>query len=171
MNADMWVGVIFWWAIWTILGAAVGSRKERQNAGAALGFLFGPLGCLIALFLQDAKIKCPHCAEPHRPEATVCPSCRISLVAKAKPRAAVDQVTEWARTHEAQPPSVPIREPMRPRVVAASAPVVAKKEPVAVSNGHHMLCNKCGAKILLVSLAEGVNRCQSCGVAFKIAFD
>lgn len=82
------------WIASSILGVMIGSSKGRSGAGFALGFLLGPLGVIITLFLKPdtAKVeeealgsggmrKCPFCAELVKTEALVCKHCQRNLPA------------------------------------------------------------------------------------------
>jgi hypothetical protein len=84
--------VIVIWIVSSILGVMIGSSKGRGGAGFALGFLLGPLGVIIVLFLKPdtAKVeteavvsggmrKCPYCAELVKTEALVCKHCQRDL--------------------------------------------------------------------------------------------
>jgi hypothetical protein len=138
MNAVIYV---FWCTLWTLFGALIGSRRERPGAGALFGFLLGPIGCLIAFCLKDARLKCPHCAEAIQPEASICPHCR-GIIREAPPlrkAAVLDPVDDWDR-----------------RTSAA-----AKTQP----------CPSCRHPILISTLRSGMNTCQACGNGFKVDFE
>lgn len=44
------VGIIFWF-ICGYIGGKIGASRGRERAGFWVGFLLGPLGCVVALFL------------------------------------------------------------------------------------------------------------------------
>lgn len=66
------------------------AKGRSFGGGFALGFLLGLIGLVIALFVsdrteeaeaeperrQDMYRDCPHCKEPMRRDASVCPHCR-----------------------------------------------------------------------------------------------
>jgi hypothetical protein len=81
--------VIGVWFLCGIVGAIICDEKGRSAFGGLLvGLLFGPIGIIICAVLSrdDTALeqralrsgqmrKCPHCAEPIRPEAKVCRYC------------------------------------------------------------------------------------------------
>lgn len=60
------------------IGALIGILRGHPGFGALMGFLFGPLGWLLAA-TTDSRIKCPDCKEPIQREARICPHCRASI--------------------------------------------------------------------------------------------
>ena len=44
-----------------IIGWAIGQRRERGAAGFWVGFVLGPIGWVIACFLEDGRPKCRQC--------------------------------------------------------------------------------------------------------------
>lgn len=82
---------LFLWLMCGIVAAMIGSRKGAGCAGFALGFLLGPFGILIALFMGGNRKACPYCRELIHKEAIVCPRCQRDLVAmRANPRSPDD---------------------------------------------------------------------------------
>jgi hypothetical protein len=67
------------WILCGIVGAMIGSSKGAAAEGFAAGFLFGPLGILIAYLLKGDRKKCRYCAELVKKEAIVCPHCQRDL--------------------------------------------------------------------------------------------
>jgi hypothetical protein len=43
------------------------------------GLVFWPAAMVVVLLVKDQRHRCPHCAEPIRAEALVCPHCRRDL--------------------------------------------------------------------------------------------
>ena len=74
--------VLFWIlsvVLFGFIGCFIGQSKGAGGAGFVLGALLGPVGCVLAAFLEGNRIPCPFCAERVRPEAKVCPHCRNQL--------------------------------------------------------------------------------------------
>ena len=82
-------------ALWTVVGVVavacaiaggyVGRTKGRESQGFFLGLLLGPLGLLAIVGMAPVPQpdttsvthrECPHCKEPMRRDAAVCPHCR-----------------------------------------------------------------------------------------------
>jgi len=55
------MSIIFFWGLFTIIGALIGSIKSRVGMGLFLGFLLGPFGWLIMALMKSHKAKCPYC--------------------------------------------------------------------------------------------------------------
>lgn len=82
------MGWLIFWIICGIAGGAIGSSKGKKGKGIALGFLLGPIGLLICIFMRPDEAvlsrqalssgimkKCPHCAELIKRDARVCHYC------------------------------------------------------------------------------------------------
>ena len=96
----------------TLIGYFVGERRGRIFDGAVLGFCLGPLGWLITLFLEDRRIKCPHCAGAVlSPDATVCARCARDL----------------------RPAPKPVAQPLPPKRVCVAPRHVAKEPTAAIT--------------------------------------
>lgn len=76
--------------IWMLIGALIGVAAAQKKgfsmaAGILGGLLLGPLAFLMFLVSgvsrDDARRKCPHCAEFVKAEATICKHCRQPLIA------------------------------------------------------------------------------------------
>lgn len=74
-----WLVVVYALAACTLCGLLVGSRREAGNAGAALGFFFGPIGVLAA-FALDNRPRCNTCRERIDREAAICPHCATRFI-------------------------------------------------------------------------------------------
>jgi hypothetical protein len=61
-----------------LLGALVGAKNNAKGEGFLLGFLLGPLGILIAAFL-DCRRCCPDCGTRLNGDPRYCPQCGIAL--------------------------------------------------------------------------------------------
>lgn len=83
-----------WFLIWLIcgfIGAAVAQSRGHGCAGLIMGFLFGPLGIIIALVMPPdykgmGKRQCPYCREWIDPLAVKCPKCQGDLINLRCPR-------------------------------------------------------------------------------------
>ena len=65
-----------------VVGASLASEKGRGVAGFWLGFIFGPIGIVIALLLKPSTSglrPCPFCAELIQPVALKCRFCNAEL--------------------------------------------------------------------------------------------
>jgi hypothetical protein len=67
--------LIIIWIICGIAGAVIGANKNAGCAGFTLGFLLGPIGLLIAIFMKGDRLPCPACREYISTSATKCPKC------------------------------------------------------------------------------------------------
>lgn len=70
--------VVVCWLSCSFLGYLAGQAKCAAAEGAILGLVFGPLGIIVACFI-DGRPKCPHCSGRYDAGAKVCPHCRASL--------------------------------------------------------------------------------------------
>ena len=68
------------WSGFAVVAWAIGASKGEGIKSLFAGLLLGPIGVLLALVSGGDRKPCPHCAEPVRPAAKVCPHCRNSLV-------------------------------------------------------------------------------------------
>lgn len=60
------------------LCAYLGKRRDAVAIGFLLGFLFGPIG-VIAMLIIDNRPRCPECSGRVDRGARICPHCRTSL--------------------------------------------------------------------------------------------
>ena len=63
------------WFISGLVGAAIGSSKERTLAGLILGLILGPIGWLFIAISSGGRKRCPSCRSWVDKLATVCPRC------------------------------------------------------------------------------------------------
>ena len=69
------------------IGYLCGDSRQRGTAGLVLGLLFGPIGCVIALFLPAPAAPAEASCMPRRPvqaTANTCPMCGKLLNFRAK---------------------------------------------------------------------------------------
>lgn len=52
-----WTWILWFWLVWTLIGAVVGKSKGRQGQGALLGLLLEPIGVLIVALLDGTPEK------------------------------------------------------------------------------------------------------------------
>ena len=69
-----------------LVGAIIGKNKNRQGAGAVLGFLLGPIGWLVVALGPDMNPKCPMCGGVIVKGAIKCKNCGGDLASSTKPR-------------------------------------------------------------------------------------
>lgn len=62
----------------TLLGALIGRQREAAGFGAILGLLLGPLGVIVAIFV-DSRPFCSLCRERIASGALKCPHCHSQL--------------------------------------------------------------------------------------------
>lgn len=56
------VGVLFWAVIGCLIGRGIGRTFRNQPfVGGVLGFLFGAIGWLLIIGIEDKRPKCPEC--------------------------------------------------------------------------------------------------------------
>lgn len=74
--------VVFLWLYTGWITARIFRKRRRSmGAGFVLGFLFGPVGIVIAKLLPEGgpKKRCPACAELIKADAVVCKHCGQKL--------------------------------------------------------------------------------------------
>jgi hypothetical protein len=74
-----WGFIIFWIGINSLIGFAIGQKKNAVGGSIALCVILGPIGWLIAALDSGNVRKCPFCAENVKYEAVVCPHCQRDL--------------------------------------------------------------------------------------------
>jgi hypothetical protein len=68
--------VLFFWIMWTVLGGIAGHFRGRPGSGAAWGFLLGPIGIAVTLWvLADLRPHCEACVMAIPAGAIRCPYC------------------------------------------------------------------------------------------------
>lgn len=79
-------GAFFWFVLWTLLCAYVGSTKNIGCLGAIAGFFIGPIALLILILYNPSppahfhvdtqkRIPCPNCGEMIVSTARLCRYC------------------------------------------------------------------------------------------------
>lgn len=63
------------------LGFMIGRKRGRGEDGAGLGLL-GPIGWLMAVYLEDHRARCPHCLSTMHALANVCRECGREVTRK-----------------------------------------------------------------------------------------
>lgn len=76
----------FWLIIGGIVGALIGDSRNNVVGGAFWGALLGPVGWLIAFFLDERR-RCCKCQTPVEDGAVRCAGCGVELFAHRKPPA------------------------------------------------------------------------------------
>ncbi len=66
------------WIFCAFGAAAIGSHREAQTEAFIYGMLFGPIGLIVAGFL-DQRLQCPMCHGRVNGEPSLCPHCRTGL--------------------------------------------------------------------------------------------
>lgn len=79
------------WVLFGLIGAVVGSSKEAGAAGFGLGLLLGPIGCIIAAFI-DGRPRCPICRERVSTGTQLCPHCQHNF--RAARQQAIEELEE-----------------------------------------------------------------------------
>ena len=64
------------WIICGVIAGIIGTRKGQRRSAFVIGFLFGPLGIVLALVRKGDRRECPHCRELVHQEARACPHCQ-----------------------------------------------------------------------------------------------
>ncbi len=84
----MEVAIWLWVAIGGLIGAAIGTKKNRALGGFVLGLILGPIGWLLVAVGPDLREKgpsCPHCGGEMALGKAVCRHCGREAVASASP--------------------------------------------------------------------------------------
>ena len=76
MNQHVSTWVICLWMMSAIIGWRIGKGKEAALAGIVLGFLCGPIGCILAV-LVDERPQCRYCGERIDSKTDICSRCRF----------------------------------------------------------------------------------------------
>jgi hypothetical protein len=72
------------WLLCGLVAGIIGSSKGAGCSGFALGFLLGPFGILIAIFMKGDRKACPQCKEMVKKDAAVCPHCQREIAEQAR---------------------------------------------------------------------------------------
>ena len=86
--------------LWFLCAFAAALIRQRKGgsaaAGAALGFILGPVGVLIALLTKPPSV-CPTCRSPVDAGTVTCPRCQAYLGRTAPPRPAPGRTESGGR--------------------------------------------------------------------------
>jgi hypothetical protein len=77
--------LLLWALVGGLLGAAIGSTKNRLHGGFWLGLVLGPIGWLLIIVGPDYRPKCPECKGVIVPGAARCKNCGAALQRSAAP--------------------------------------------------------------------------------------
>ena len=75
----MFVEFVAFWVICGFVAAIIGSTKGAGCSSFIVGFLLGPLGIVVAIFMKGNRRQCPSCREYIDPNASKCPKCQEDL--------------------------------------------------------------------------------------------
>jgi len=79
--------VAYLFVFWFVCGFGAALIRQRQGgsaaAGAALGFMLGPVGVLIAILTKPPAV-CPFCRSPVDANTVTCPRCQSNVKSAAK---------------------------------------------------------------------------------------
>jgi len=87
-----WLILALWAFIGALVGAAIGTKKNRPEAGFLLGLFLGPIGWLLLAVGPDLRPKapaCPHCGGELVLGKTVCRHCGRDVPAVDNPPSAL----------------------------------------------------------------------------------
>jgi hypothetical protein len=118
------IAIWLWVALGGLVGAAIGTKKNRTGGGFVLGLLLGPIGWLLVAVGPDLREKgptCPHCGGEMAPGKAVCRHCgrEVSEQSAATTSALVGAVLlTTAMAHLAAPPVVAQDPPPAPPIIA-----------------------------------------------------
>ena len=76
MEKYVLIVLLICWLICGFIAAAIGGRKGEGCGAFFIGFLFGPLGIIIAICSSGNRRPCPFCKEKIHPGSTICKHCR-----------------------------------------------------------------------------------------------
>lgn len=165
----------FFWILCILIGAVIGKRRGRAGSGVVWSALFGPLGWLIVLLLEDRRPKCPHCRSVYNSGASRCCHCggEIPTTANSIPATPTygwgyeSKVNQRAAEISPAPPTVPFSAENAPE--GKDSPAYPETTRVTPKGSIKCLCQTCSGHLEFDCHHAGtVIDCPHCGVETRL---
>lgn len=69
------MGYLLVWLLFGFVAGIIGHNKGVGGIAFAIGFLLGPFGLLIVIFMRGERKQCPYCMSLIHISASICPKC------------------------------------------------------------------------------------------------